>query len=499
MAAPAHVWGAEFTVIDWSAPGAKSFTEAAGCAIVDIEGPLEQHAGWFCDSYDAIRERVTEALASNAKTVVLNINSPGGDFAGSIELSRDLRAMAAAAGKKLVAFTDSQALSAGYILACAAETITVTPSAFVGSIGVWAPIVDETQRDKAMGLNVVIVASGSRKVDSNPHVAITEDSVAEMQSKVDAMASLFFALVTEQRGLSLDTVIAFQGGQEFGQQAESLHLADFVVNSWGEFLSTAGAQMGKSFEEAKSKAREGLAKVAEGDDEDAKAARALLAKMDGEDASAEDADGDEDAKKKKDEEASAAAGDEEAKAADEEKEAKAADEEDDKKAAARGGLRLASTSSAAEVALAKRVHALEVGIASKAEAEERNTLLATRPDFSKEVRAVFAKAPIATLRDAVKNMPRGTTPAVVSSAKALTPNGTRGDTQIPAEEALDRNGMPKGFVGKSEEDFINEKMSGGLAASTGVVHKGKELVLGFMSPDEARAAAKALATKGAIK
>lgn len=489
MAAHPKFWGAQFAIAE-SRADARLFAEEGSRAIVDIDGPLSQRdCGWMCDSYDSIRERVSAALASNAKEVVLRISSPGGDFAGAIELSRELREMAASAKKRLVCFTDSQALSAGYILACAASRITITPTAFVGSIGVWAPIIDETMRDKAMGLNVVIVASGSRKTDSNPHVAVTEDAVTAMQSQVDAMASMFFDFVSECRGVSLDEIVALQGSQEFGDYAVKLRLADNVVNSWGAFLTSAMKEdtMGKSFEEAKSKAREGLAKVAEGDDEDAKAARALLAKMDGEDAKAED-DTEEEPKKK--EEASAADDAEDKKAADDKEEAKAEDEQ--KAAAKHAKPRLVASTGPTELALVARVHALETERAEEKEATARAQALGGRPDFTPAVRAFLSKLPIADVLKACKDFPKGTTPAA-ASLNASTVTGTRGEH--PADGAAQGN---SDFVGVSSEDFIDQRMGLKAASNGGVVNSGRELTLGYMTPAEVEIAAKKLGVKGSL-
>ena len=41
--------------------------EIGDAVIVDIVGPLDQHSGGFCDSYDAIIERVEAACATAAR------------------------------------------------------------------------------------------------------------------------------------------------------------------------------------------------------------------------------------------------------------------------------------------------------------------------------------------------------------------------------------------------------------------------------------------------
>lgn len=480
VAAPARAWGEEFDVVIGGNTAEKPFETEGDMAVISIKGQLVQHAHWLFANYDDIRTKVAAACESGLGTICLRINSPGGDFAGALELSREIRAMGAAAGKRIVTYTDSQALSAGYALACAGEEIVITESAFVGSIGVWAALCDETARDRAMGLNVVIVPSGSQKAERNPHVAITEDAVAHMQVQVDDMASMFFDLVAEQRGLARSKIEALQGSEQFGSRAISLGLADRIVNGWSEFIGK-GQVMAKSTKEARSAYREALAKLAAGDDDDAKEARASLSAMDKEDEKKEaKAEGDDEKKKDGDEEkASASASDEGDKK-----------EEEKKAAAASPKLRVAASSTQLEIDLAARVQALESERAEEKLEAKRAALLASRPDFAPEVKAVLACAPLEVVENAVKNFKRIASPTKAAS-EATTPGGTRGVGQVDGE-------VTTGFVGQETElQFIDRKM--GLAkASGGITRQGTSLELGYMTPDQVQAAsAKLNAEKGA--
>lgn len=483
VAAPSRAWGEEFDVVIGGGMASKPFVEDGNLAVVDINGPLVQHSHWLLCSYDDIRTRVAAACESGLPTICLRLNSPGGDFAGALELAREIRAMAASYGKKLVAYTDSQCLSAAYAIACAAEELTITDSAFVGSVGVWAALCDETARDKAMGLNVVIVPSGTQKAERNPHVAITENAVSNMQAQVDDMAALFFDLVAEHRGMPRAKVEALQGSEHFGTQAVSLGLADRVVNGWNEYTGK-GQVMAKSVQEARASYRATLAKLAADDSDEGKEARAHLSAMDKEDekkeAKAEDGNGEE---KKKDGEEAKSKAEGEPKDEDKDKAKGAAD--DKEKAKASSGLRIAASSTARELDLAARVHALETERAIEKESAERSALLASRPDFAPEVKASLEGAPISFVRDAVKSWARLASPTQ-AAANALTPGATRGESQV------DQNAPVSGFVGQeTQEVFIDRKM--GLAkASGGVVRQGNTLELGFLSPAAAQAAVEKL-------
>src|SRR5262245_50008290 len=124
MSAPAEL----FDILIAASEGpASPFERIGDCAVVDICGPVTQHSFSPFSSYDEIREHAAMAFESDCQTVVLRIDSPGGDFAGSLELSEDLRRMSRAANKKLIAFTDSMALSAAYAIGCAADEFCITP------------------------------------------------------------------------------------------------------------------------------------------------------------------------------------------------------------------------------------------------------------------------------------------------------------------------------------------------------------------------------------
>jgi ClpP class serine protease len=489
LAIDANAWGGEFAVVLGGALDAKPFAIEGQAAVVSIVGPLTQHPVFVWDSYDAIRERVKAALESEAPTVVLRIDSPGGEAAGCFELARELRAMARGANKPLLAFTDAMAASAAYAIASAADRIVVTSTGIVGSIGVIEMMVDETARDRAMGLNVIAVTSGARKTDKNPHVAITKDAVAEVQSKVDQMAALFFDLVGEMREVGAEKVREIDAAMHFGAGAVRAGLADQVL-TWTELLysldtaqpgatsaqSTSAAEtkhMGKYLDEAKV----ALRRAAEDEDDEEmkkKAAKALKALE----------DDDEKKDKEEEKEAKAKAEEEDTKKKDDEAKAKAKAEEDEKeKAKAR-----AQAAASPAFDLAARVQQLEAERAAEREAIAREKLLAKRPDFSGAILATLQTMPLDKLEEAVEKWPKIV--GAVRPAAAAQAMGTRGAGQLgdPAEAAS---------VPPTEADFIDRKM--GLKAVSGTIKsEARTLELGPLTPEQVDKRIKELdAQKGA--
>lgn len=440
-------------------------------AIVDVSGPLVQRADGWCDSYEAIRARFREAIESTARVVVMRFDSPGGDASGCFETARALRAEADAAAKPLLAYID-RACSAAYALASAAHYVAIGETCCAGSIGVLSSRADQTAMNTARGLRFAFVVSGQRKLDGNPDAPVTDDELLNTQQHVDGLASKFFALISEQRAqLSAEQIAGFDGGVFYGDAAVTSGLAD-MVSTFDELLAFAGSeainmtalltQQGSLLAKSSDyeSARAYLQKAAKGRDANAVAAkRALAAMAEAEpppDEPEKEPDGDEcsgdppppaagdppeetDEEEEKEEPAPAAEGETVEPAAETSEPPPAA------KTAAPPAAR-----STAELTLAAKVHRLEARLAAGEEAAERKRLFAQRPDFGPELRAALAKAPLATVRDMVKTLPRGKVPSAkkppittVATARTETPT-TR------SAEALDmdkRMGLVRSKIG----------------------------------------------------
>ena len=456
LAISANGWGAEYEVTE-----CKGYRVEGNVAIVDIRGPLVHHADWYWDNYEAIRERVEDAFTSSCQVVILKIDSPGGDVAGCFELAKDIRKMAVETRKKCIAYADGLAASAAYALACAASEIYLPPTASVGSIGTLYVTAEQTAYDAAQGFKFAVVTSGERKADGNPHVAFKDSTLAEFQSQVDTLAELFFAHVSELRpSLGVDQLRALQASVKIGSTAVQAGLADGVI-AFKDLLATlaGGAPAGAVTEIAQmSKYEDAIAtlrKCAEGDDEQAKKAKKMLRAEMAEDEEKKEEAKAEDGEKKDDD-----------KKDDDKKEASAsAKAEDDKK----------EPEASAVAALAASHQALVAEIRAEKEAREREQLLASRPDFAPEVRAVLETASLKTLRDAVKSFPK-------SKPQAKGQVGAA----IAAQEVAPTRGADQGEAPSAHAHDLDVQM--GLKAKLPEIRlEGTRLVLPVMTPDQAKA------------
>lgn len=220
------------------APYAEGTRESGGVgeiACVDVVGPLMQRGSWWL-GYDDVRAMLAEALASSAHTVVLRIDSPGGECAGCFEAVRAMRADVEASGKRVVAYADEAAYSAAYALATIADEIYLPASGGVGSVGVISTMLDMTAMNDRIGLRVEVITSGARKADGDPDVPLSDEAVEREQAIVSELGAQFCELVAESRPLSSAEVQGLEAACLHGDEAVDAGLADGVTG-WDALLA----------------------------------------------------------------------------------------------------------------------------------------------------------------------------------------------------------------------------------------------------------------------
>lgn len=204
--------------------------------IISICGPLEHHDSLW-DNYDSIICRVEEAMAGEcpASAVVLCIDSPGGEAAGSNYCHQKLRSLRKKYKIPLYAYANEMAASAAYAIASACDEIWLPKTGTVGSIGVIATMYDRTKQNEKTGLQIKLLTSGEYKADNHADRELTDEIESRMQGRVDALAAVFFESVAKARGTTPEAIAGLEAGVFLGQDAVSVGLAD-GVERWDRFL-----------------------------------------------------------------------------------------------------------------------------------------------------------------------------------------------------------------------------------------------------------------------
>ncbi|WP_341821624.1 S49 family peptidase [Wolbachia endosymbiont (group B) of Idaea biselata] len=209
-------------------------------AIIAIHGILTKKPGAFDEmlgmtSYEQIEEQIKQALAdSSIETILLDIDSPGGEVNGIFDLADFI--YSARAKKRIVAIANDDAYSAAYAIASSAEKVFVSRTSGVGSIGVIASHIDQSGFDEKQGIKYTTVFAGSRKNDLNPHEPMTSESLESLQKEVDRLYEMFVQLIARNRGLSIEKIRSTEAGLYFGEKAIEIGLADGVTTFF-EFIN----------------------------------------------------------------------------------------------------------------------------------------------------------------------------------------------------------------------------------------------------------------------
>jgi capsid assembly protease len=161
--------------------------------------------------------------------VLLDIDSPGGTVAGISDVAAAVNEIKDS-GREIVGFAHDLAASAAYWLASQCSAVYLTPTAEVGSIGVYAVVEDSSEYYAERGIKRFLVASGPHKGGGAPGTMITPDHIQSLGESVMAHARVFRAAVAAGRGMSDEDVEAVATGRTFvGDEAVTVGLADGVM------------------------------------------------------------------------------------------------------------------------------------------------------------------------------------------------------------------------------------------------------------------------------
>ncbi|MBF0589894.1 MAG: S49 family peptidase [Magnetococcales bacterium] len=202
-----------------------------GVAVVPIHGTLVKRAGAIeatsgLTSYASIEEKILDAATDPAvRAILMDIDSPGGEVGGVFDLASMIRE--AGKGKPIWALVDD-AFSAAYLIASTAHHIIVPQTAGVGSIGVIAAHVNESEKDAKEGRSYTTVFAGARKNDFSSHAPLSDSARSNLQQEVDRLYGMFTGMVATGRGISEVAVRATEAGLFFGNNAVSAGLANQV-------------------------------------------------------------------------------------------------------------------------------------------------------------------------------------------------------------------------------------------------------------------------------
>ena len=189
-------------------------------ATISIEGIIS-------NPEDTLNDLESINKSSNAKALLVNINSPGGTFVSSKELYDKIKEIS----KKIpvVTYMREMATSGGYLVSLASQKIFSNIGTITGSVGVILQTAEITELLEKIGINPIVIKSGKLKATPNPLEGISENDSRYLNDVIKSMQLEFLSLLSENRNIESKTLEIISDGRIFtGKQAKELNLIDFI-------------------------------------------------------------------------------------------------------------------------------------------------------------------------------------------------------------------------------------------------------------------------------
>jgi capsid assembly protease len=181
-----------------------------GIAVLPLYGTIAPRSNLIMDysggtSCQVFSSLLREALSDDSVAqIIVDIDSPGGSVAGVQELASEI--MQARTQKPIIGIANHLAASAAYWLGSCCSELYASPSAEVGSIGVFTAHEDISKALEDQGVNVTLIAAGRYKTEQSPYGPLDPEAKAYVQSNVDSYYRAFTTAVARGRGVSVDKV-----------------------------------------------------------------------------------------------------------------------------------------------------------------------------------------------------------------------------------------------------------------------------------------------------
>ena len=212
-------------------------------AIIPVKGvigkglsELESLCG-CCDVHD-IEEMLEECERDpSIKTIILDIDSPGGTSVGVPELANRIKNCS----KEVISFTGNECWSAAYWIGSQASSFYATPSSSVGSIGVYIAFPDCSEAYKMEGVKMDVIKSGAYKGAGIPGTSLDEGQRKMLQQEVEDIHVDFKDAVKSVRSFVEDS--SMEGQQFSGKRAAEAGLVTALTNGFDEMVQSINPEV----------------------------------------------------------------------------------------------------------------------------------------------------------------------------------------------------------------------------------------------------------------
>lgn len=206
-----------FLVINTETPDMKP----ANLQKIDLTGPIM--------NAENILEKIEKAKNdTHIKGILLNVNSPGGAVAPSIEIAYAIKELKQT--KPVVAYASGIMASGSYYASIWSNKIVANPGSMVGSIGVIIQSIDTSELLAKIGIKTQTVKMGEYKETGTPTRQWTQKEKQELEKVTQSTYDMFVEDVANARKLKKEDHKVYADAHIFtSKQAKEAGLVDEVA------------------------------------------------------------------------------------------------------------------------------------------------------------------------------------------------------------------------------------------------------------------------------
>ena len=187
------------------------------------------HISGTISSADTYISQLQQLFKNNTlDAIVLSVDSGGGSAGSSQALFHDIMTLKQQYNKPVVTWVENTCASGAYYVAAASDYIIASPSAFIGSVGVYIPHVQLKQFIEQFKVQYDIIKSGQFKGINDPLLEQTPEEQELLQGITNDVYHVFTKDIASVReNLKLDNVSEWANGKLFtGHQALEMKMID---------------------------------------------------------------------------------------------------------------------------------------------------------------------------------------------------------------------------------------------------------------------------------
>lgn len=206
-----------------------------GVRVIPIKGIVSHGFDKYVRFYfgmietDHVAAWVRNAVADpSVKAIVFDVDSPGGYFQGTAETAEAIAE--ASRSKPTIAHTSTLMASAAYWMGASASLIYATPSATVGSIGVFTTHLDVSAWMEQAGVELQVFKSGANKAAGIGGTALTDAQKDIIQADIDSIGAEFRGWVTAHRAAVIPEAMDGRAVSAKAAKSTGMGLVDSIAD-----------------------------------------------------------------------------------------------------------------------------------------------------------------------------------------------------------------------------------------------------------------------------